>query len=184
MASFSLVVNTWAAVSLKGTVVAYVTCDTNPPKTTPRKQDIKSIRSPATSSRRQRKWTACPLNKCRSSKGGDGNHLGFQHVERPHQVRQVCRIRQNQKIQVAAKFRRAVKYARLPPHEERSRATPPDRRKGSEYRALAQAILQAWDKPPTALRIQGSAPRGSAYTTPPTHAPLSLPREDASRFLL
>jgi hypothetical protein len=106
---------------------------------TPRKEDIKSIRSPA-SSRRQRRWTACPLNRCPFFQRGDGNYFG---VERSRQVRQVYRIRQNQKIQVAAKFRCAVKYARLPPHEERSRATPLDRRKGSEYRALAQVILQA-----------------------------------------
>src|ERR1039458_850010 len=107
---------------------------------------------------------------------GDGYYFGVQRVECPQQVRQVGRIRQNEEVQVAAKFRCAIEYARLAPHEERSRATPLDRRKGSEYRALAQMILQARDRSPTALRIQGNARRGSMHTTPPTHAPPSLPR--------
>src|ERR1700689_23912 len=88
---------------------------------------------------------------------GDGNHFGVQRVEGSHQLGQVCRIRENQEVQIAAKFRCAVEYARLAPHEERSRATPLDRRKGFEYRALAQVIPQARDRLPTVLWIQGNA---------------------------
>src|ERR1039458_3105796 len=95
---------------------------------------------------------------------GDGNYFGVQLVERLQQVRQVGRIRQNEEVQVAAKFRCAVEYARLAPHKERSRATPLDRRKGFEYRALAQVILQARDRFPTALRIQGNADRKSVVS--------------------
>ena len=52
------------------------------------------------------------------------------------------------------KFRRAVEYARLAAHEQRCRATPPDRRKGFEYRVPAQVILPAQDTSPTARGFQ------------------------------
>src|SRR6185437_7278170 len=89
---------------------------------------------------------------------------------------QVFRVEEDQKVQVTAEFGRTVKYARLAAHEQRSRATLPDRRKGSEYRALVQAILPARDRSPIALMIPGIVPPGSGDTNRPTPHPLALPR--------
>src|SRR5271157_2398714 len=71
---------------------------------------------------------------------------------------EIAGINQHQQVQIAAEFRRAVKHARLAAHEQRFHATLPDRRKGSEYRALVQAIPPALNRSPTTSWIRGTAP--------------------------
>src|SRR5271170_3435354 len=81
------------------------------------------------------------------------DRLRLQVFQRRPQTRQILRVDQDQQIQIPAKFRRAVEYARLAAHEQRSHATLPDRRKGSEYRVRAQAILPTLDRFPRASSI-------------------------------
>lgn len=93
-------------------------------------------------------------------KARDGNHGGFESIQCRFEMGQVPGICQDHQMQVAAKLRGAVEHARLAAHEQRSRATLPDRRKGFEYRAPAQAILPARDRYPTVSWTRGSAGRG------------------------
>src|SRR5689334_6487587 len=91
--------------------------------------------------------------------GRDVNWFGGQLGQRALKRRQVRLFGEDQQIEIAAKLRCAVKHARLAAHEQCSRATLPDRRKGFEYRAPDQAILRGRGTSPTTSWIRESVRR-------------------------
>ncbi|MFZ9938061.1 MAG: hypothetical protein ACO3JG_13540, partial [Luteolibacter sp.] len=101
---------------------------------------------------------------------GHCNHLGLQFVQRCLKAPQILRFGEDGEVHVAAKFRSAVKHARLAAHEQAADAMTTHRRKDCQCRVRVQESLQGIGRFPTSGLIPSSALAARGNTNPAIQA--------------
>ncbi|MEA2165591.1 MAG: hypothetical protein QOK37_3718 [Thermoanaerobaculia bacterium] len=98
----------------------------------------------------------------------NGDDLGVQINHRLSKRCDIPKTGDDGKVEIAAEFSGAVRYACLTAHEQRSHAVRAHRRKDSEYRVRDQVIPLVRETTPTIFRSLSIARPASNHTTPPT----------------